>query len=131
MNKHFTIKNDFDTLELNIEEIFCAVPMLKDYFLRMHEEIENFEKLKWQKTITKQVLCLRIELILGLFSSLDIRDIRLLYYVKNSRGINYMQLLKRCESVFEKETQLYNDFLRGNERKSFNPFLPIFNPLED
>ena len=132
MKKHFTLQGDaFNNLELNIEEIFCAVPKLKDYFMRLHEEVEHFENLKWRKDITKQRLCERIESLLSIFVELDIRDLRILFLLKNTRGISYMRLLERCESIFESERLYNNDFLNVGNKKAFNPFSSDFIPLEE
>ena len=127
MKKDFTI----DGVDLNIEDIFCATPKLQDYFLMLHERIERFDLLKWRAGVTQQALCKNMELTVNVFYGLDVIDLELLFYLKNTRGIRKSYFLKRIKQAFESENALYNDFATGDTEKIFNPFDISFMPLDD
>ncbi|MBQ8284054.1 MAG: hypothetical protein IJX75_03070 [Clostridia bacterium] len=102
--------------ERGISELFFAVPQLKKSFLNMENRIKYFRKQPKRDT-TKEDLERKMELLLQTAKTLNGRDIRIIYYIRNIDSLGERKMLEMLEKLYQAEEKFKAEWNGENEWK--------------
>ncbi len=103
--------------KFTIEEAFCAVPKLKDYFLRHNEALINYDKYKWDEGSSYEAQFQRVNILLSVFQDLRIDDLMIAYYLRELRGLSPHRVWCILEKYYDTELKTLSD-LSGESLKN-------------
>lgn len=108
--------------KFTIEEAFCSVPELREYFQRSLRNIDDFDKFQWEPGATKEAMIKHYNILLGVFESLTVYDLDVCYYMRALRHMSPRMVSYMLQDYYE--TELRTESFLCNEPKR-NPLKPF------
>ena len=94
--------------ELTVDEIFCAMPLLKEYFKDLERNLRRFRRRKDMPYCTKELLERKKEELLQTAKSLTRVELKIIYYLRALSCVNEWRFFQILQDVYKSECILKN-----------------------
>lgn len=93
---------------LTIEEIFCGMPHLKEYFRQQEKAIKNFRKSKDKPHLSKELLIFKRDELLQTAQSLSRVELKIIYYLRQLSCVNELWFFHTLKNLYQMECDFKN-----------------------
>lgn len=98
-----------------MKENSFEIPKVNIYLKQNRYYISHFDRFTWQAGATREVLFKQREEFLKVLADLSVRDLRILFYIKNLDGVSACALLRNFEKQYQAQCDYKNVVYKTDE----------------